>query len=207
MFGYHWLDDDHLAVYLLDVSGHGVGSSLLAVSAANVISSQSLAEVDFRSPGAVLSKLNDVFQMDRQDNKFFTIFYAVYRRGDRRLAWGSGGHPDALLHTGPDAARAKVQRLASTGPVIGMLPPGAPFKEKTARLGPHARLVLFSDGAFEIERADRVMWTFGEFVEHVSGLLPGGGSVLGPLLDKARELRGGEALADDFSVVEVTFGA
>src|SRR5262249_4770907 len=36
MFGYHWLDPDHLAVYLLDVSGHGVGSSLLAVSAANL---------------------------------------------------------------------------------------------------------------------------------------------------------------------------
>ena len=29
MFGYHWLDTDHLAVYLLDVSGHGVDSSLL----------------------------------------------------------------------------------------------------------------------------------------------------------------------------------
>ena len=24
-FGYHWLDDEHFAVYLLDVSGHGVG--------------------------------------------------------------------------------------------------------------------------------------------------------------------------------------
>ncbi|NJK72167.1 MAG: response regulator [Synechococcaceae cyanobacterium SM2_3_60] len=27
-FNYHWLDDDHLAIYLLDVSGHGVGSAL-----------------------------------------------------------------------------------------------------------------------------------------------------------------------------------
>ena len=33
MFGYHWLDKEHLAIYLLDVSGHGVGSALLAVSA------------------------------------------------------------------------------------------------------------------------------------------------------------------------------
>ena len=38
MFGYHWLGPDHLAVYLLDVSGHGVGSSPLAVSAANRLS-------------------------------------------------------------------------------------------------------------------------------------------------------------------------
>src|SRR5262249_3619235 len=33
IFGYHWLDPEHWAVYLPDVSGHGVGSSLLAVSA------------------------------------------------------------------------------------------------------------------------------------------------------------------------------
>jgi phosphoserine phosphatase RsbU/P len=39
MFGYHWLDRDHLALYLLDVSGHGVGSCLLAVSVANMLAS------------------------------------------------------------------------------------------------------------------------------------------------------------------------
>ena len=30
MFGYHWLNPEKLAVYLLDVSGHGVGSSLMS---------------------------------------------------------------------------------------------------------------------------------------------------------------------------------
>ena len=54
-FGYHWLDDDHFAVYLLDVSGHGVGASLLSVSAMNVLRSQSLPNTDFRDPGQVLA--------------------------------------------------------------------------------------------------------------------------------------------------------
>ncbi|HVL11232.1 MAG TPA: response regulator, partial [Gemmata sp.] len=67
MFGYHWIDADHLAIYLLDVSGHGVGSALLAVSAGNVLSSGGLPGVDLRDPGQVLTKLNDMFQMDRQD--------------------------------------------------------------------------------------------------------------------------------------------
>ena len=31
-FGYHWIDGDHFAIYLLDVSGHGVGAALLSVS-------------------------------------------------------------------------------------------------------------------------------------------------------------------------------
>jgi len=36
-FGYHDLDADHFAVYLLDVCGHGVGAALLSVSALNAI--------------------------------------------------------------------------------------------------------------------------------------------------------------------------
>ena len=38
-----------------DVGGHGVGSSLLAVSAANLPSAGSLPDTDFRGPGAVAS--------------------------------------------------------------------------------------------------------------------------------------------------------
>ncbi|MBX9627206.1 MAG: response regulator, partial [Gemmataceae bacterium] len=83
MFGYLWLDKKHLAVYLLDVSGHGVGSALLAVSVANLLAARSLPNADPRDPGQVLTRLNDVFQMDRQDGKYFTIFYGVYRPADR----------------------------------------------------------------------------------------------------------------------------
>ena len=55
-FGYHWLDDDHFAFYLLDVSGHGVGSALLSVSAMNALRSQALPQTDFRLPGQVLGR-------------------------------------------------------------------------------------------------------------------------------------------------------
>ena len=55
-FGYHWLDDDHFAFYLLDVSGHGVGSALLSVSAMNALRSQALPQTDFREPGQVLGR-------------------------------------------------------------------------------------------------------------------------------------------------------
>ena len=30
--GYHWVDDDHLALYLIDVTGHGLDSALLSVT-------------------------------------------------------------------------------------------------------------------------------------------------------------------------------
>ena len=49
-FGYHRLDDDHFAFYLLDVSGHGVGASLLSVSAMNVLACADAARRRFPRP-------------------------------------------------------------------------------------------------------------------------------------------------------------
>jgi sigma-B regulation protein RsbU (phosphoserine phosphatase) len=206
MFGYHWIDRDHLALYLLDVSGHGVGSSLLAVSAANVLSSRSLPDTDFRDPAQVLVKLNDVFPMEKQDNKYFTAWYGVYRKKDRTLAYCNAGHPDALLFTGADAATATLHQLASSGPVIGMLPGELlTFQTERITLGPHARLLFYSDGVFEIEQPSGQMWQMPQFIEYVASLAPTTESLIEPLLSKARELRGGTTFADDFSLVEARF--
>jgi sigma-B regulation protein RsbU (phosphoserine phosphatase) len=205
MFGYHPLDKDHFAIYLLDVSGHGVSSSLLAVSAANVLSARSLADVDFREPGEVVSRLNDVFQMERQDNKYFTMIYAVLRRSDRTLAYCNAGHPDGLLYTGEDLASAKVVRLPSTDPMVGMLPEGVPFETERVALGPYARLLLYSDGVFEVERPDKTMWSLKEFIDHVTSLLPADQPLLQRLLADARELGGTEMLADDYSFLDIRF--
>jgi sigma-B regulation protein RsbU (phosphoserine phosphatase) len=202
MFGYHWLDAGHLALYLLDVSGHGVGSSLLAVSASNVLSSRSLPDTDFRDPGQVLSRLNDVFQMEKQNNKFFTIFYAVYRLAARELAYSNGGHPAALLFTGEDDASARMQQLDATDPVIGMMPPDMPFETRVVPLGSFARLLVYSDGVFEVEQPSGVMWTFPEFVAFVERL-PRGQPALAAIQAEVRRLRGQEMLADDFSLLEI----
>jgi sigma-B regulation protein RsbU (phosphoserine phosphatase) len=204
MFGYRWLDPDHLAVYLLDVSGHGVGSSLLAVSAANLLSAGSLGDVDFRDPGAVVARLNDVFPMDRQDGKYFTMWYGVYDRATRNLGYCNAGHPPALLFTGPSATPAEPHRLSSTGPVVGMLPPGMPFTGKKVALPEHARLLVYSDGVYEIEYPGGGMWDFEEFVEFL-GRLPPDAPVVDALLAHVRGLHGSDALADDFSLLEVRF--
>ena len=88
-FGYHRLDDDHFAFYLLDVSGHGVGASLLSVSAMNVLGAQTLPGVDFRdpAPGAVRpqQRLPDG-QAQRQ-----VLHHLVWRLSAERPAADVGG--------------------------------------------------------------------------------------------------------------------
>ncbi|MGB3296600.1 MAG: response regulator, partial [Phormidesmis sp.] len=76
-FDHYWLDPNYLVMYLLDVSGHGLGAALLSTSVLNVLRSQSLPGVNFYRPETVLEGLNGAFQMSDQNDKYFTIWYGV----------------------------------------------------------------------------------------------------------------------------------
>jgi sigma-B regulation protein RsbU (phosphoserine phosphatase) len=204
-FGYDWVDDDHFAFYLLDVSGHGVGAALLSVSALNALRSQSLPQTDFRDPAQVLTALNKAFQMEQQNGLFFTIWYGIYRKSTRVLAYAGGGHPPALLMTGHDAGSARLMVLESQGPMIGALS-DLDFQSSTCEVGPYGLLSLYSDGAFEVERPDGHTWPFGEFVEFMEKV-PRTAEEAGMdrLIRHARQLKGSDEFADDVSIVEFLF--
>jgi phosphoserine phosphatase RsbU/P len=206
-FGYDWIDEDHFAFYLLDVSGHGVGAALLSVSALNALRSQSLPQTNFRDPGQVLTALNKAFQMDQQNGLFFTIWYGIYHRPTRRLDYAGGGHPPALLLTGPTPETARQLELESGGPMVGAVP-DLEFTTASCQVEAFGLLSLYSDGAFEVERPDGSTWPFGDFVTFM-------GSVertpeetgMDRLIQYARNLSGSEEFADDLSMVEFLFPA
>ncbi len=205
-FGYHWLDDDHFAFFLLDVSGHGIGSALLSVSAMNVLRSQALPQTDFRKPAQVLAALNNAFQMDQQNGLFFTIWYGVYHKPSRRIDYSGGGHPPVLLMTGPSVDKAGLAVLESHGPMIGAVP-DLEYQSGSAELDAFTKLYLYSDGAYEIERIDKTMWPFDEFVAFMKqGPHDAeGGSKMDHLIAHDRAIQGRDEFVDDFSIVEFRF--
>lgn len=205
-FGYHWLDDDHFAFYLLDVSGHGVGAALLSVSAMNALRSQALPNTDFRKPDQVLFALNNAFQMDQQNGLYFTIWYGVLHMPSRRIDYSGGGHPPALLIEGAAAADAKLQILDSKGPMIGAMT-DMEYESGAITIGDYAKLYMYSDGAYEIELPDETMWPFDDFLAYM-GQGPFDdpeNSKLDALIAHDRALMGRDEFADDLSIVELTF--
>lgn len=167
MLGALPLDDigRRTALYLLDVSGHGVGASLLSVTVGNIVRSQSLKGVDFARPADVLAALNAAFPLERTDGKFFTAWYGVYDAKDRSLCYESAGHHPALLIplSGP------TQQLGGTGPLIGFFPE-ATFAEKRTVVSPGSTLYLFSDGGFEVADPGGALLGYDAFAEIVTGI-------------------------------------
>jgi sigma-B regulation protein RsbU (phosphoserine phosphatase) len=199
--GYHWLDDDHLAMYVLDVCGHGVGAALLSISAMNVLRSRTLPNTDFHQPGAVLTALNSTFQMEKHNNMYFTIWYGVYDRKQRRLSYASGGHPPAVLITGPDVASARPAFLETGGTIIGAMDEQT-FTSATCDLQPYARLYLFSDGTYEVFRPDGTLWPYEEFVQLLQSSPPPGVAGLDHIVTTISSIHSASAFDDDFSLLE-----
>ncbi len=203
-FGYHWLDEDHLAMYLLDVCGHGVGAALLSISAMNVLRSHALPNTDFKDPGKVLMGLNEVFQMDHHNNMYFTIWYGVYSKSKREIAFARGGHPPAILVTGDSRATAQTMELKVPGLVIGTMS-GVQYKTGVQKVGKFGELFLFSDGVYEIKRPDETMWDYQDFVKLLTQEPPAGESEIEVVIQEAKNQQGGETFEDDFSMLKVVF--
>ena len=203
-FGYHWIDDDHFAVYLLDVCGHGVGACLLAVTAINVIRSMSLPGVDFRDAAAAMSAISNAFPCEKHNDMYFTLWYGVYRRSTRTLTHCSGGHPAALLLSAPDAAgQCTSERVRAPGLIVGMMP-DIVYRSQSVQIPEGAALVVICDGCFEIMDTQGVDATFEDFEQFMQrhGAEEQG---LEGLLAWARERHGPGPLDDDFSIVRIRF--
>jgi phosphoserine phosphatase RsbU/P len=202
-FGYQWIDGEHYALYLLDVCGHGVGSALLSITVANTLRSGALQNTDFRSPEAVLSSLNQAFQMENQNGLYFTIWYGVYHRPTGTLRYASAGHPPPILVRGAGEQRGKAEPLPGVGCPVGILPDFLYESNECTLAGP-ARLFLFSDGAYEIQQPDGTMLESEAFEEVLTRAVPEGSSELQELLRFVRDFHGSEDLDDDFSIIKIT---
>ena len=202
-FGYHWIDENHFAIYLLDVCGHGVGAALLSVSVINVVRSQSLPDTDFRDPAKVLAALNEAFPMANNNRMYFTMWYGVYNKSTRVLTYGSGGHPPAVLLTGADRNSARLVQLSTPCLVVGAMS-GIPYKSASVELEPYAEMFIYSDGVYEVNKPDGTMLDRDEFIEKLSEPVHQE-SALQQIYGFVRDLQNSDNFEDDFSILQVRF--
>lgn len=199
-FGYRWLEDGCFALFLLDVSGHGVGSALLAASAANMLRAGSLGGVDPADPAAMLAALNAIFPSDEQDGLFFTFWYGVYHPARRLLRYASAGHHPGYL-AGPDGA---LLPLVTRAPAIGMSPL-ARFRMDQAAVPAGCRLYLFSDGAFELTTPEGRPGTLDDVLALLAASPVPGTTEPDRIFEALRDLNGRRPFEDDASILCLHF--
>jgi hypothetical protein len=198
-FGYQQLDSRTHVLYLIDVCGHGVGAAMHSVSVLNVLRQRALPRTNFKDPVQVLTSLNAMFQMDRHDDQYFTMWYGVYDTRHRMLTYACAGHHPGYL-VSPD--RRSAIGLKTSGMMIGATT-GTRFEAATAPIPADSSLYLFSDGVFEI-LTDVRQWRLDDFLPLLLEPASSGASECQRLY-QAVNAAGSGPLEDDFSLLVVTF--
>jgi len=153
IFNFHYLDETHLSIYILDVSGHGVPSAMVTVSVhqrlqpgIGGLTKQAIDSPPYYAivpPSKVLDQLDREYPMERFD-KHFTMAYLILNTQTGCIRYTSAAHPMPVLVR----ASGEIELLDLGGTIVGL---GGiiPFEEGEIRMQKGDRLYLYTDGIVE----------------------------------------------------------
>jgi sigma-B regulation protein RsbU (phosphoserine phosphatase) len=145
--------DDHLGIMVLDMSGHGTGPALRAVSLAMWFKGEHIAQTfPGFDPGEMVTQLNAENPMTDQGD-YFTIWVGVLQLSTRILRYASAGHPGSILIRKDEPSMVLGGQTWPTG-----FSPDAIYHTHTINLMEKDRLYVFSDGIFEVVNREDEVW-------------------------------------------------
>ena len=172
------LDDSHVAMYIIDVSGHGVQAAMLAVLIHNFFrlgmdgrslkekAGQQLTVETLLEPEQVAKALNDNFPMETY-NAYFTGIYGVLNTNTFEFKVVNAGHPAPLIiHK-----NKSVEFLNNADIPIGILA-DSEYKANSYKLNSGDTLILYTDGLYELSVKEGLLMTkevMAKFINEFEG--------------------------------------
>ena len=141
------LPDGRWGLVIADVSGHGIGPSLIMASARAMLRVMAGAG---SKPNEILSRLSEAIYPDLQENLFITFFISALDPGRGELVYANAGH-GPVLHF--HRREAEFSTLEATGLPVGVLEEND-YPGERVPFAPGDCLVLMTDGAFELPNAE-----------------------------------------------------
>jgi len=153
IFNFFRLDENHWAIYILDVTGHGVSAAMASVSISQMMDPNTghlvkagISEPPYykiTSPAEVMLGLDRAYPMGRF-GRYFSISYMILNIQTGELHYSNAAHPYPLLVR----ASGEVELLKTGGTIIGL---GGilPFEEEKLTLNRGDKMFLYTDGITE----------------------------------------------------------
>ncbi len=155
LVGFFEIDSQRVALYSVDVSGHGVASAMMTARLAGLLSGaspdQNIALIGGPDgarqswpPDIVAARFNRMMLEDMQVEQYFTMAYAEVDLVSGIVSFVQAGHPHPVVLR----QDGRIEHLGDGGMPIGLLP-DITYERVETRLFPGDRLFLVSDGVTE----------------------------------------------------------
>ena len=140
-YDYFYIDEDHLAVVVADVSGKGIPASLFMMRSKESIRSASMNEKDL---AAVLFKVNNSLCLNNKEGYFVTAFLGVLDLKTYEFNCISAGHERPFIKRDKECFRMEIESNFVLGLEEDFI-----YKEEKIQLKEGDTIVLYTDGLNE----------------------------------------------------------
>ncbi|RAK69481.1 PP2C family protein-serine/threonine phosphatase [Hymenobacter edaphi] len=139
------IDKERFLFCVADVSGKGVGASLLMSNFQAGLRTLLRQRAELST---VVSELNNLIFRNSGGDRFITAFFGVYHRTTRELEYVNAGHNDPLLL--PDVGQGPSQVLKTGTIMLGVMDELPMLKVGRVPVPPHSTLLNYTDGLTEV---------------------------------------------------------
>jgi serine phosphatase RsbU (regulator of sigma subunit) len=198
------LPDGRLAITLGDVTGHGIGASVLMVASQSFLHAAICHHGDI---ARAVGELNSYMHTRRQENQFVTLWAGVFDPGEMSLSYVDAGHGYGMMIE----ANGEFTALSAGNALPMGIAPESPGPATKVQLPPTGRVLVVSDGIIEQLQSDpgpgtdRERFGVARLRATIAGAPPGG-DALQFLLESVRDFAKTDQLADDATAVMVSWG-
>jgi len=152
-FGTLSLLDGRVALYLVDVAGHGVSAAMITVTFRELMRARRRTASDdtlFGEPAEVLRYMNEALLEENFEPPIFvSMMYCVIDPRTHEVSVACAGHPAPILVSGQN----QVQAVAAGGTVLGTQSV-AHYTTIKIQLKPGDALLFYSDGLSEVRNPE-----------------------------------------------------
>ncbi|MBO4262145.1 MAG: SpoIIE family protein phosphatase [Clostridia bacterium] len=150
-YDFFLVDDDHLCIFIADVSGKGVPAALFMMASMIILANN--AQMG-KSPAQILHDTNLAICANNREEMFVTVWLGILEISTGKLTAANAGHEYPVVKR-PDGSFEIFKD--KHGFVIGGMN-GAKYKEYEIEMQPGSKVFLYTDGVPEATNADKELF-------------------------------------------------
>lgn len=160
-YNFFFIDNDHLALVIGDVSGKGVPAALFMM-VTNIVLSDSIKMGG--TPAETLNFANDNICEHNTLDMFVTLWVGILELSTGRIVAANAGHEDAAVYR----KDGSFELFKTKHDIVAGVLPGILYRDFEFRLEPGDKLFLYTDGVPEATDQNNNMFTIGRMLDSLN---------------------------------------